>query len=247
MRDEISFIDFDSYVEKEKYKIAAEIAFDIFRNDLQINRSNIIYKMVSIDKFFDNYRELPKPWLDNPYTTITGLKNGRTKEYRGRLLFFWLFLNHPDKCEPLAQHLWGCSSFAEHHKNQLLKKQSAGRVNLDSSDPSKVTPAVGILHRGESIALDHKVSSSEASAFPNLGSTASFSNQAAKLPYEHPPYVSKADLSADDVDEAVWLNPHNHYSIPLAGRKKKLDLLEEFVETPDPFLICALIAPSGAG
>jgi len=136
MQDEISFIEFDSYVKKDKYEQAAQIAFDIFYEDLQITRSNIIYKIVSIDQFFDKYEELPKPWLGNPYATIEGLKNGRTKEDRGRLLFFWLFLNHPDKCEPLAQHLWDCSSFAEHHKNELLKRKIASRADSNSTDLS---------------------------------------------------------------------------------------------------------------
>ena len=68
-----------------------------------------------------------------------------------------------------------------------------------------------------------------------------------EAPFKHPPYVYKADLLANDVDEAVWLNPHNHYSIPLKGREKEQRLLKHFVESPEPFLIWALIGPSGAG
>lgn len=67
------------------------------------------------------------------------------------------------------------------------------------------------------------------------------------VPFEHPSYVSQADLRADDVDEAVWLNPHNHHSIPLKGRDTEWKLLESFLDAPDPFLIWALIGPSGAG
>lgn len=66
--------------------------------------------------------------------------------------------------------------------------------------------------------------------------------------FEHPPYVLSSELNSDEVDEAVWLNPHNHYSIPLEGRDKEKRRLRTFVEkTSVPFLMWALIGPSGAG
>lgn len=68
-------------------------------------------------------------------------------------------------------------------------------------------------------------------------------------PFEWPPYVLESDIKSRDysVDDGVWLNPHNHFSIPLRGREKELQTLREFLEDPTKNLICALIAPSGAG
>lgn len=71
-------------------------------------------------------------------------------------------------------------------------------------------------------------------------------------PFEWPLYVSKKDAEtylnkSNTVDDGIWLNPLNHHSIPLIGRDKEINKLNEFIKTPSSFLICALIAPSGAG
>ena len=66
-------------------------------------------------------------------------------------------------------------------------------------------------------------------------------------PFKWPPHVSKEDAFDNDAHEGVWLNPHNHYSIPLSSRDREKELLDEFVNHNRHFLIGALIAPSGAG
>ena len=66
-------------------------------------------------------------------------------------------------------------------------------------------------------------------------------------PFSWPPHVSKEGAFAKGANEAVWLNPHNHFSIPLSGRKREWQLLEDFIKHDPPFLIAAIIAPSGAG
>jgi len=51
----------------------------------------------------------------------------------------------------------------------------------------------------------------------------------------------------DDWGEEAWLNPFNHKTLPLIGRKAELARLIDFAYADTPFLIWALIAPSGAG
>lgn len=67
-------------------------------------------------------------------------------------------------------------------------------------------------------------------------------------PLEAPKYVSREQaFTADKFSSAVWLNPHNHYSLPLCGRENELVLLDKFIKSKEPFKIAALVAPSGAG
>jgi len=44
-----------------------------------------------------------------------------------------------------------------------------------------------------------------------------------------------------------WLNPANHPFLPFIGRKKELQLLDDFSNHPDTFKIWAIVASSGAG
>lgn len=74
--------------------------------------------------------------------------------------------------------------------------------------------------------------------------------EAPRAPMMPPPYVTKKHIKAAidrDTDDGIWLNPHNHHSIPLSGRKDEQRRLTEFMEDSRPFLICPLIAQSGAG
>ncbi|MEO1407477.1 MAG: hypothetical protein AAFV54_13450, partial [Pseudomonadota bacterium] len=67
-------------------------------------------------------------------------------------------------------------------------------------------------------------------------------------PFRWPPHVEREQAISENADVDVWLNPHNHHSIPLEGRKNERQLLEEFVNDDRHALsICELIAPSGAG
>ncbi|MCK0197425.1 ankyrin repeat domain-containing protein [Ancylobacter sp. 6x-1] len=66
-------------------------------------------------------------------------------------------------------------------------------------------------------------------------------------PFEWPPYVSEADARSPDAHEGIWLNPFNHYSIPFSHRQTEKARLDAFMKDDRPFLICALVASSGAG
>lgn len=69
-------------------------------------------------------------------------------------------------------------------------------------------------------------------------------------PFIHPPYVSESyvrqRLERDPTD-GIWLNPHNHHFIKLSGREKEKAHLDAFMARKEGFLICPVIAPSGAG
>lgn len=66
-------------------------------------------------------------------------------------------------------------------------------------------------------------------------------------PFKWPFYVPKSDALGKPAHAGIWLNPHNHHSLPLSGREREKGLLEEFVEQRPDLLICELVAPSGAG
>ncbi|MEL6467964.1 MAG: ankyrin repeat domain-containing protein [Pseudomonadota bacterium] len=66
-------------------------------------------------------------------------------------------------------------------------------------------------------------------------------------PLSRPRYIPEDVARTEDPASAVWLNPHNHHSLPLKGRKAETELLNEFVNADEQFLITAVIAPSGAG
>lgn len=72
-------------------------------------------------------------------------------------------------------------------------------------------------------------------------------------PFKWPAYVLKQEAKNADKElkegrgEATWLNPHNHYSIPLEGRKREIEILDDFIKKDAPFLKTFIIAPSGAG
>ncbi len=65
-------------------------------------------------------------------------------------------------------------------------------------------------------------------------------------PFKWPPHVSR-EVAFSANNPGVWLNPHNHHSIPLSGRGPEEELLDDFINRDRLFLIVGLIAPSGAG
>ena len=74
-----------------------------------------------------------------------------------------------------------------------------------------------------------------------------------RAPFLWPAYVLKERATEAEKElkegrgEAIWLNPHNHYSIPLEGRKDEIEILDDFIRQDAPFLKTFIIAPSGAG
>lgn len=66
-------------------------------------------------------------------------------------------------------------------------------------------------------------------------------------PFEWPVYISEEEANAPNADEGIWLNPFNHFSIPFSHRLEEQKLLDAFIADERPFLICALVASSGAG
>ncbi|WP_165390267.1 ankyrin repeat domain-containing protein [Thalassococcus sp. S3] len=67
-------------------------------------------------------------------------------------------------------------------------------------------------------------------------------------PLAAPRYISREQaFTESEATSAIWLNPHNHYSLPLRGREAELALLDQFMNSKERFKIAALVAPSGAG
>ncbi|MEM1150132.1 MAG: hypothetical protein AAGI03_06195 [Pseudomonadota bacterium] len=69
-------------------------------------------------------------------------------------------------------------------------------------------------------------------------------------PFIYPPYKTRRnvrDLLERRPDHGIWLDPHNHYSIPLEGREIEQKRLTAFMDKPDPFRILPVIGPAGAG
>lgn len=69
-------------------------------------------------------------------------------------------------------------------------------------------------------------------------------------PMNYPEYVTEREaenILKKNPENGIWLNPHNHFTIPLEGRENEKDRLDAFIAHPDPFRICPVIAPSGAG
>lgn len=65
-----------------------------------------------------------------------------------------------------------------------------------------------------------------------------------------PEYISEAQAKAilkDNIDHGIWLNPHNHFTIPLHGRDDEKKRLTKFMEHSALFRVQPVIAPSGAG
>ncbi len=133
MENQISFGDFESYIGEEEYTESIKIAYNVFSKVLKFNSKNFAFKAIVLDEFFEESR-LGMQWHTEPYKTIEALCTGRLGKYKGHRLLFWLFLTHPEKCEELADALWGCSSLADHHKNELLKKNSASQLPLNNTD-----------------------------------------------------------------------------------------------------------------
>ena len=74
--------------------------------------------------------------------------------------------------------------------------------------------------------------------------------QPLEAPMSYPPYISKTTaqkLLENNRDDSIWLNPHNHHTIPLLGRDEEIATLRDFVENGGSFRILPVIAPSGAG
>lgn len=71
-----------------------------------------------------------------------------------------------------------------------------------------------------------------------------------QAPMSYPPYVSESAAKSflkSEPTNAIWLNPHNHYTIPLEGRESELSALTNFLESGHIFRILPVIGPSGAG
>lgn len=70
----------------------------------------------------------------------------------------------------------------------------------------------------------------------------------ATAPLVQPTYITADQaFTENEHTSAIWLNPHNHHSLPLVGRDKEWKLLEKFIGSEEKFKIAALVAPSGAG
>ncbi|WP_300029287.1 ankyrin repeat domain-containing protein [uncultured Roseobacter sp.] len=77
-----------------------------------------------------------------------------------------------------------------------------------------------------------------------------FEPPAMAAPMSHPPYISAKEveyLLNKDINHGVWLNPHNHFSIPLEGRDNEQKRLTQFMLHDAAFRVQPVIAPSGAG
>ncbi|MEM1363702.1 MAG: hypothetical protein AAGF94_18700, partial [Pseudomonadota bacterium] len=69
-------------------------------------------------------------------------------------------------------------------------------------------------------------------------------------PMSHPGYLTAMQVRErleQDADDSIWLNPHNHYTLPLQQRKIEKGRLTSFVESKGMFRVLPVIAPSGAG
>jgi len=70
-------------------------------------------------------------------------------------------------------------------------------------------------------------------------------------PMAHPQYLTAKEgreLLEKNPAHSGWLSPHNHYTIPLEGRKAEFKRLTKFAEGDEaPFRVLPIIAPSGAG
>lgn len=104
-------------------------------------------------------------------------------------------------------------------------------INLDQLLEGKITDPVYVLAPPDTLA-------------PSPGTDVPV---APSGPFHWPLYVTSESAMSGDGDPGVWLNPLNHYSMPLSGRAEERRLLDSFMSDARPFLICALVAPSGAG
>ena len=69
-------------------------------------------------------------------------------------------------------------------------------------------------------------------------------------PMRHPGYITAKeahDALERDADDSIWLNPHNHYTLPLQEREGEKARLTRFVTSEAMFRVLPVIAPSGAG
>ncbi len=69
-------------------------------------------------------------------------------------------------------------------------------------------------------------------------------------PMIYPPYHLSKEVErtlAENKDHSIWLDPHNHTTIPLEGRQAEMDRLNAFMRAPGNFRIMPVIGPSGAG
>ncbi|MEO0624676.1 MAG: hypothetical protein AAFU49_12885 [Pseudomonadota bacterium] len=66
-------------------------------------------------------------------------------------------------------------------------------------------------------------------------------------PFSYPPYKTRKNVERileNRPDHAIWLDPHNHHTIPLEGREEQQRLLTAFMSKTSPFRICPVIGPS---
>ncbi|PCI97241.1 MAG: hypothetical protein COB14_09245, partial [Alphaproteobacteria bacterium] len=63
----------------------------------------------------------------------------------------------------------------------------------------------------------------------------------------NPPHYIEKRQHVESNDEDLSLNPYDHYSIPLFGREKELEILDNFLNSDDSFRILPVIGSSGCG
>ena len=69
-------------------------------------------------------------------------------------------------------------------------------------------------------------------------------------PMSPPPHLTEEAVINrlnKNIDDGVWLSPHNHHSIRLQPRPEVEERLKAFMESEKRFSVCPLIGPSGAG
>ncbi len=69
-------------------------------------------------------------------------------------------------------------------------------------------------------------------------------------PFSYPPYKFEDDVNrllARRSDDGIWLDPHNHHSIPMFPRPDAEARLTKFMNSGRSLGICPVIGPSGAG
>jgi len=69
-------------------------------------------------------------------------------------------------------------------------------------------------------------------------------------PMTHPEYItakSAREALEDNSEDSIWLNPHNHFTLPLEDREAEKTRLTQFVRQEGMFRVLPVIAPSGAG
>ena len=143
-----------------------------------------------------------------------------------------------EKAEAHPKLAWACYFWA-HSCSDAELRNAAQRIDIDLIG-KRFESAFG-----EPVPID--ANSASALLEKTEIQKRSKAGQRKPLPFEKPQYVSEELAFKENPANAAWLNPHNHYSIPLVGRERETNLLDEFMTSSEPFKIAALVGPSGAG